>query len=321
MNLTTHMFLAFAAGIVVFHNVGIALIMAIGAMIPDLDREYFFIAKKFYAQYLLQRAVFHNVFVIAALYFFNPFLALGALTHAALDSFTSASDRGVELFFPLTRLVKCYFYDINGGMSGDPKYRQWWVEDPWTLLRETTDRDLQEPTHQPWRRSYGPFKNGRIVDWALFFSSIIFLVVLGFGNSGLYSFEGHNLWLYISFIAIGTFYGLGELYRRKLAKPQQEKLYLIRQMSNPADKEKAIQQMGNKTIKEMLSPTGLAVLAGLIIGIAVFIYGGIEAGIFVLKLPSNSILLLSVYGLVSLVIGFVIASLFLMVYKNRDKSM
>lgn len=322
MNLTTHMVLAFAAGIAFFHNVGLALIMAAGAMIPDLDREYFFIAAKLFAKYQLHRALFHNVFVIALLYFVNPFLALGALTHAALDSFTSATDRGVELLFPLTRIVRCYFNDIKGNPSGDPKYRQWWVEDPWTLLHKTTDRDLQEPTHQPWRRSYGPFKNGRVVDWALFFTSIFFLAVLYCRASDAYSLEGYTAWLYISFVAIGVFYGLGELYRKHLVKQKQEALRQIRQMSNLQEQDEAVKTLENKTIREMLSPTGLLVLAGLIVGLSIFIYGAMEAGLFIFRPPSDSILLLCAYGLVSLVVGFVAANLWLMVYKkNRDRSM
>lgn len=35
----THWILALALGIGIFHNIEIALIMSIGALIPDLDRE------------------------------------------------------------------------------------------------------------------------------------------------------------------------------------------------------------------------------------------------------------------------------------------
>jgi len=47
MNLTTHIVAAFALGIAVFHNVGIAFTFALGAMISDLDRKYLFAAKSF----------------------------------------------------------------------------------------------------------------------------------------------------------------------------------------------------------------------------------------------------------------------------------
>ena len=47
MNLTTHWVLAVVLGVAIFHNIEIALIMSIGALIPDIDREYFFVAKNF----------------------------------------------------------------------------------------------------------------------------------------------------------------------------------------------------------------------------------------------------------------------------------
>ena len=227
MNLTTHAVVAFAVGITFFHNVPVALNMTIGALIPDLDREYLFIAKKKIEQYQLHRSLFHNLLWIGFLYVLNPFLALGALSHSLLDSFTSATDRGVELLFPFTRLINGYYYNIKGTEADNDKKRKWWVEDPWALLKNTSDRDLQEPTKQPWRRSYGPFRNSRIVDWAIFFASLIFLVVLYFGVSGSYSLSGYNGWLIVSFVGIAVFYGLGEVYRRKLIKDKQEAISQI----------------------------------------------------------------------------------------------
>jgi len=145
MNLTTHSVVAFALGIALFHNVGVALAITIGALIPDLDREYLFVAKDFIGKHQLHRSLFHNFLFIALLYFLNPFLALGALSHSLLDAFTSATDRGVELFFPFTRLVKYFRFDIEGDQENTSQKPQWWVEDPCTLLNKTTDRDLQEP--------------------------------------------------------------------------------------------------------------------------------------------------------------------------------
>ncbi|MDE1852570.1 MAG: metal-dependent hydrolase [Thaumarchaeota archaeon] len=218
MNLTTHWVLALAIGIGFFHNVQIAMVMSIGALIPDLDREYLFVAKDFIGRHQLHRSLFHNFFVIGLLYLWNPFLSLGALTHSALDMFTSATDRGVELLFPLTRLVKSFHYDIEGNLVPDhQKEAEWWVEDPWTLMQKTTDRDLREPTGQAWRRSYGPFKNSRVFDWGIFFGSIIFLAadyaVIG---SSSFSLSGYNPLVFISLAGIGIFYGLGEWWRRKL---------------------------------------------------------------------------------------------------------
>jgi hypothetical protein len=287
MNLTTHGVLAFVLGITFFHNAELALIMTIGAMIPDLDREYLFVAEGFLARHQLHRSLFHNIFVIGALYFLNPFLALGAFSHSLLDSFTSATDRGVELFFPLTRLVRCYYYDINGDQSGDLKYVQWWVEDPWTLLKKTTDRDLQEPTHQPWRRFYGPFKNSRVVDWGIFVASISFLFILGFVYSSFYSFEGFRKSAIVTFIGIGIFYALGEVYRR----------WLVNRKSKKTDR------------------TVLLVLIG---GLAVFLSGGVYSGIF--QLPTLNIpgLDLIAYAVFSILIGFVVSYLLLRAWKSRD---
>ena len=88
MNLTTHWVLAVAIGVGVFHNVQVALVMSVGALIPDLDREYLFVAKSFIGRHQLHRSLFHNFFLVGALYVLNPFLALGALTHSALDMLT-----------------------------------------------------------------------------------------------------------------------------------------------------------------------------------------------------------------------------------------
>jgi hypothetical protein len=287
MNLTTHGVLAFALGITFFHNVELALVMTIGAMIPDLDREYLFVAEDFLAKHQLHRSLFHNIFVIGALYFLNPFLALGALSHSLLDSFTSATDRGVELFFPLTRLVRCYYYDINGDQSGDLKYVQWWVEDPWTLLKKTTDRDLQEPTHQPWRRFYGPFRNSRVVDWGICFASISFLVILGFVFSSFYSFEGFRKSAMVTFIGIGIFYALGEAYRR----------WLVNRKSKKTDR---------------------IVLLVLIGGLFVFLSGGVYSGVFQLPTLNFSGLDLIAYAVFSMLIGFVVSYLLLRAWKSRD---
>jgi hypothetical protein len=45
MNLSTHFVAAFAIGIAFFHNAELALIVSIGALLPDLDREYFYAAR------------------------------------------------------------------------------------------------------------------------------------------------------------------------------------------------------------------------------------------------------------------------------------
>src|SRR5579862_8592 len=114
MNLTTHWVLSFVLGVAIFHNIEIALIMSIGALIPDLDREYFFVAKNFIGRHQLHRSLFHNFLFIGILYLINPYLSLWALSHSLLDMFTSATDRGSEVFFPFTRIVKKFYYNIQG---------------------------------------------------------------------------------------------------------------------------------------------------------------------------------------------------------------
>jgi hypothetical protein len=292
MNLTTHIVAAFALGIAVFHNVGIAFTFVVGAMIPDLDREYLFVAKSFIGRHQLHRALFHNLLFVGILYILNPFLALGALTHSLLDSFTSATDRGVELLFPFNRIIRCFKFNIEGEQQDTSKKAQWWVEDPWTLLEKTTDRDLREPTHQPWRRSYGPFRNSGIVDWGIFVGSLVFLSILfATASTSLFSLTGFNAWLILSFAGIGIFYALGELYRRRLEQTQKQGITV---------------------------DTNWVVLAVLLAGLAIFLFGGYEGRLLQLRLPD---LTFAVYALVSLIAGLVASYLVLKRAKNRDLSM
>ncbi len=46
MDLPTHFAFAFAIGLVFFNDPQIALLIALGAVFPNLDREYWFIPKK-----------------------------------------------------------------------------------------------------------------------------------------------------------------------------------------------------------------------------------------------------------------------------------
>ena len=291
MNLTTHIVVAFSLGIAFFHNVGIAFMFAIGAMIPDLDREYLFVAKNYIGKHQLHRSLFHNLLFIGILYLLNPFLALGALSHSLLDSFTTATDRGVELLFPFTRLIKGFRYDIEGNEASNPKKTQWWVEDPWTLLEKTTDRDLQEPTHQPWRRSYGPFRNSRVVDWGIFIGSLVFLAILVVTQKSLFSLSGFNAWLILSIVGIGIFYVLGEQYRKHLLQAKKQGISV---------------------------DTNWSVLTVLVAGIIIFLFGGLEGQLFKPHMPD---LTFAAYALVSVIIGLVVSYLVLRAAKNRDLSM
>jgi hypothetical protein len=291
MNLPTHVVAAFAIGIALFHNVELALIMSMGAVIPDLDRDYFFVARDFIGRHQTHRALFHNFFLAGLLYLVSPFLALGALSHYFLDIFTSATDRGVELLYPFTRLVdgSRWLYTIEGEKKpNESKKLKWWVEDPYRLLKNTTDPDLQEPEEQSWRRSYGPFKNSRIVDWGIFLASVIFIIILvaSFAlGTNFYSLaqplalSSISLWgLMIFFLGVLAFYLTGYWYQKQ---PEEEKQETMRVTSG-----------------------------GLILGVILLLVGGVlgwTGGIFFLPSLSSSTLVMLGTGLLAIVIGFAIS--------------
>jgi len=47
VNLNSHILLALAVAMALFHRVDLAILVGIGAAIPDLDREYVFTRRKF----------------------------------------------------------------------------------------------------------------------------------------------------------------------------------------------------------------------------------------------------------------------------------
>ena len=291
MNLPTHVVAAFAIGIALFHNVELALIMSIGAVIPDLDRDYFFVARDFIGRHQTHRALFHNFLLAGILYLVSPFLALGALSHYFLDIFTSATDRGVELLYPFTRLVdgSRWLYTIEGEKKpNESKKLKWWVEDPYRLLRNTTDPDLQEPQEQSWRRSYGPFKNSRIVDWGIFLASLIFIIILVASFAlwnNFYSLtqplvlSNISFWgLVIIFLGVIAFYLTGYLYQKQPEEKKRETVW--------------------------------ATSAGLIVGVLLLIIGAVfgwTGGIFFLPSLSSSTLVMLATALLAIVIAFAIS--------------
>ncbi len=302
MNLTTHWIFGFAVGIGVFHSVPIALVTGTGTLIPDLDREYLFIARKAIGDYQLHRALFHNFFVVGLLYLFNPFLSLGALTHVLFDTLTSATDRGAELFFPLTRIVGSFHYLIDGSQKDHPRKMEWWVEDPWGLLQGTSDRDLSEPTDQPWRRSYGPFRNSRIVDWGVFFGAILYLATACFvWGASVYSTTGFTGYAFISLAGIAIFYGLGEVWRRRLVR---------------GDMERA--QVQNLPIRELppleRTPLDWLVLSILVFGVVVFIVGAL----YLYNPPTLPDLLPEGLAAISFLAGLILSYVFVRVRKSAD---
>src|SRR3989441_8110377 len=177
MDLPTHFLFGLAVGFVFFGKPEIALMIGVGALLPDLDREYWFFRPRIYADEQIHRAGLHNVFIISVTYLVSPFLSLGVFLHVLQDSFTTVKDRGVEWFYPITRLVKRGMYDAQGNpRPTDPnKHVYFYQEDP-TGLVEHADPDLQESGPVPWRRVYGFAQNSHLLDRGFLFGSAAILL-------------------------------------------------------------------------------------------------------------------------------------------------
>jgi hypothetical protein len=81
MDLPTHFVFAFAIGLIFFDKPEIALLIALGSVVPDLDREYWFIPMKTYRDEQVHRAGLHNVFIMGLAYLISPFFSLGIFLH------------------------------------------------------------------------------------------------------------------------------------------------------------------------------------------------------------------------------------------------
>src|SRR5207237_10882939 len=101
-------------------------------LIPDVDIASFSLPSKLYASQQIHRARLHNVFIVSTTYLVSPFLSLGVFLHVLQDSFTTVKDRGVEWFYPITRLVKRGMYDSQAKpQPTDPdKHVYFYQEDP-----------------------------------------------------------------------------------------------------------------------------------------------------------------------------------------------
>jgi hypothetical protein len=192
VNLTTHfVFGAFVAA--VFTRLPSAVVLvALGSLIPDLDREYWFWGRERFKEDQVHRSLFHNVFVILILYFISPWISLGVFLHSLLDSLTTVKDRGVEWLYPLSRAVKrgANHYECSRSqekceidLKELPEAERprvcYLQEDPKELTKHSSS-DLTESREAkpiPWSRTYGPAANGEIVDWTIFFGSVISLLV------------------------------------------------------------------------------------------------------------------------------------------------
>ena len=179
MNLPTHIVLGALIGALFFGRWDIMLLVALGSALPDMDREYGFFSKDYFRKHQLHRALFHNFVFLGILFLISPYLALGAFCHTLLDSINTAKDRGVEWLYPLSRLVKKSRYDHQGKkIAFDLKTRFYMYQnDPVELTRKTSE-DMKDYTLRPWRRIYGPFYSGGILDIGIFVGSTALVLFL-----------------------------------------------------------------------------------------------------------------------------------------------
>jgi hypothetical protein len=227
LELTTHAVFAFAVGLIFFGRPDVALLVTLGALVPDLDREYWFVKMRKYQEEQPHRARLHNVFIMAIGCLLSPFFALGIFLHALQDSFTTVKDRGCEWFFPLTRWVKRGTLDANGKPQFpiEPGKVCFYQEDPKGIV-EHADPDLQEPDDKPtpWRRVYGPALNSCLLDRGFLFGSILLAAIwLLTPDLSRISIFARPWSFYYPFIAgfafFGSVYLAGELDRRDREVP------------------------------------------------------------------------------------------------------
>jgi hypothetical protein len=179
LNFTTHLMFGILVGSLFFGKPEIILLMAIGSMVPDLDREYAFLSRESFRRRQVHRAFCHNFLFLGLVYLINPFLALGAFLHTLLDALTTARDRGVEWLYPFTRLVKRAVYDANGKrLPLDPKQKIYFQQYEAFGLTTKTTQDIKPSEPLPWRRTYGPALSGRLLDQGIFVGSAALTAML-----------------------------------------------------------------------------------------------------------------------------------------------
>jgi hypothetical protein len=216
-------------GALFFGRWDIIWLAAIGSVLPDIDREYGFFSKDYFRDHQLHRALCHNFAFIGIIYMINPYLALGAFSHVLLDSLNTAKDRGVEWLYPFSRMVKKARYDHDGKkIAFDIKTRVYMYQnDPVELTRKTAE-DMVDYTVRPWRRIYGPFYSGGILDTGILVGSaslLLFMALLSvFGFKTFIDFYqpklGINFWApcIIGVLGMSLVLGVGEVKRHIEAK-------------------------------------------------------------------------------------------------------
>jgi len=228
LNFTTHLMFGILVGSLFFGKLEIILLIAIGSMVPDLDREYAFLSRESFRRRQVHRAFCHNFLFLGLVYLINPFLALGAFLHSLLDALTTARDRGVEWLYPFTRLVKKAVYDANGKrLPLDPKHKIYFQQNEVYGLTTKTTQDIKPGEALPWRRTYGPALSGRLLDQGVLIGSVaLTLLLFLFSALGIHHFIDLDLRsLSLSFtlpLLVGSVGGLaifvgGEIDRKKQA--------------------------------------------------------------------------------------------------------
>jgi hypothetical protein len=237
LDLPSHLSFGLAIGLVFFGNrPEIVLLIGLGTLVPDLDREYWYVRQQIYAEEQYHRARFHNVFLILIGYLLNPFFSLGIFLHMLQDSFTTAKDRGVEWFYPLTRLVKRGMYDQTMSQRNpDPKVKVYFYQEDVLGYVNAADPDLREGSQPvPWRRVYGFAQNSHLLDRGFLVGSLAIVAIwiaypLGFAHAHQVSefIESNPIWA-IGYAAVAFLFAAGETQRRdKLPKLPQLKPFQV----------------------------------------------------------------------------------------------
>ncbi len=234
LDLPSHLAFGLAVGFVFFgSNPEIVLLIGLATLVPDLDREYWYVRQKVYADEQYHRARFHNVFLLLIGYLVNPFFSLGIFLHMLQDSFTTAKDRGVEWFYPLTRLVKRGMYDPSmSPATPDPNVNVYFYQEDVLGYANAADPDLREGSQPvPWRRVYGFAQNGHLLDRGFLFGSLAVIAIwlaypFGFVHARQVSefLESTGAIWYVGYAAVFVLFAAGETQRRdKLPKLPQLK--------------------------------------------------------------------------------------------------
>jgi membrane-bound metal-dependent hydrolase YbcI (DUF457 family) len=120
MDLPTHAAFGLAIGLVFFGRPEVAVLVMIGAILPDIDRDWLAKANAI-GEEQRHRAILHNVFIVSIAFLVRPFLAVGVFIHMLQDSFTTDDDKGCEWFYPLSRWVKRGKFDAKKANAQDSR--------------------------------------------------------------------------------------------------------------------------------------------------------------------------------------------------------